>query len=196
MGVGGEGILEALAGFFEGAGFGLVVSRGWIFFELAEVGVEAEPGGAELALIALEEGEVVAGGVLVERAGEGLAGGVVGLGVEGEELFFGVGHAVELPDDLTDLGDEVVLEGGLGVEGFVHLIEVNLVGGITFAGEEGGLGAAVFAGVLGDFGFAFGGARAGGFFGVLAVGGEFFGRNWARSWRFGFERDARHETLP
>jgi len=175
VGVAGEGILDSAAGFDEGAGLGFVVGGRGIFFELAEVGVKAEPGGAELALIALEEGEVVAGGILVEAAGEGLAGGVSNLRVEGEELFFGVGHAVELPDDLGDLGDEVVLHGSGGAEVILHFVEVDFVGGIAFAGEEGGLGAAVFAGVLGDGFFAFGCARAGGFFGVFAVGGEFFG---------------------
>ena len=79
VGVGGEGVLERRAGIAGVAEFVVLIGGGWVFFELAEVGVEAEPGVAELALISFEEGEVVAGGVLVEGAGEGLAGGVVGL---------------------------------------------------------------------------------------------------------------------
>ena len=93
----------------------------------------------------------------------------------------------------------MVLEGGLGAEGLVHLVEVDLVGGGAFGGEEGGLGAAVFAGVLGYFGFAVLRARAGGFFGIGAVGGEFFGGKWfrwARGWSLRVEPDAGHETLP
>jgi hypothetical protein len=142
--------VDAATGFGQGFGFVVGVLGRGIFFELAELVVETEPGGAELAVISFEEGEVVAGGVGVKASGEGLAGEFVVVGVQREKFFFGVGHALELPDDLGDLGDEVVLEGSLGVELFADFVEMDFIGGGAFAGEEGGLGAAVFAGVLGD----------------------------------------------
>jgi hypothetical protein len=57
---------------------------------------------------------------------------------------------VEFPEELGDLAGEVGLQGGVGVEVIEDFVEVDLVGGVAFAGEEGGWGAAVFAGVLED----------------------------------------------
>jgi hypothetical protein len=120
----------------------------------------------------------------VEGGGQGLAGDLVVFGgVEGEEVAFGVLHALEFPEDLGDLAGQVMLEGGAGVEVGLELGLEDFVGGVAFAGEESGLGAAVFAGVLGGFGFALRGAGAGGFLCVGAVGGEFFGRKRFVGWR-------------
>ena len=169
-----EVVFDGLPGFVQGGALvGFVVGWEGVFLELAEEGEQAEVGVAQLALVTLEEGKVVSGGVLVEGGGEGLAGGfAVGL-VHGVEVALGVGHALDFPEDLRDLRYKMVLEGGAGAELFVELDMEDFVGGVAFGGEEGGLGAAVFAGVLGDGLFACFGARAGGFMGVSAVGGEF-----------------------
>ena len=82
-------------------------------------------------------------------AEEGLLG--EGDAFDGEELL-GVDGLVA--------GDEVFAEAG----DFVEVFEAD-------DGEDGG-GEAVFAGVLGGAGFAFGGAGAGGAGGVGAIGGE------------------------
>ena len=130
-----------------------------------------------MALVAGEMDEGVGGGIGVEGVGEGLAGevGALGIGLEFVELALGVLDALEFPEEGGGLGEEGFLEAGGGVEVLADFLFEDLVGGATFVGEKGGLGAeAVFEGVLGGFGFAGGGAGAGGFFGVFAVRGEAF----------------------
>ena len=61
-----------------------------------------------------------------------------------------------------------------------EFFDEDVVGWAAFAVEARGLGAeGVFEGVLGGLFFAVGGARAGGFLGVGAVGGEFAGGDFA-----------------
>jgi len=116
--IGGRGwiakeVFDGLAGFGHFGAFGDVVVGGErVFLELAELGEEAQVLVAELALVAGEEEEIVAGGIVVEGGGEGLAGRfgktiVIGDGVEVVEVALGVGHALELPEDLGDLRDQV-----------------------------------------------------------------------------------------
>jgi hypothetical protein len=111
-------------------------------------------------LVPLVEGLVEAGG---EEAGFEAGGAEQGLLGEGDALdgeeFLGV-------DGLVD-GHGVVPE----VRNFVDVFEAD--------DGEGGGGEAVFTGVLGGAGLAFGGARAGGTSGVGAIGGELFaGNGW------------------
>ena len=92
------------------------------------------------------------------------------------ELVFGFVGALQAPEEGGELVEEVELEGVLGVEGFFEFFDEDVVGGGAFGFEAWGLGAeAVFEGVLGGVFFAVGSARAGRFFGVAAVGGEFAG---------------------
>jgi hypothetical protein len=108
----------------------------------------------------------------VEGGGQGFAGGLIFIcGVEGVEVALGVLHALQLPEDLGDLGDDEVLHGGAGAEVGFHFSAEDFVGGIALGGEQGSVGAAVFAGVLGDGFFSVFGAGAGGFAGVGTVGG-------------------------
>ena len=106
------------------------------------------------------EGFVEAGGEEAGLEAGGAEHGLLGEGhaLDGEE-FLGV-------DGLVD-GDEVGFEMG----DFLEVFEAD--------DGEGGGGEAVFAGVLGGAGLAFGGAGAGGLGGVGAIGGElFFGDGW------------------
>jgi hypothetical protein len=165
-------------GFF--AGPGGFVGAGWrgvgFFLEVAEFLMQAQGGVLEVALVALEEEERVGGGVFVEGSREGCAGGFVGAaaGFEGEQFALGVAQAGEFPESVGELvGEDAGGEGG-GVVAFLDFVAVGVVGGFAFVGEAGGLGAeAVFEGVEGGDFLAGGGAWAGGFSGVAAVGGEF-----------------------
>ena len=93
------------------------------------------------------------------------------MGGEGEEVAFDVVDALEFPEERGGLGEEVELQGALGVEVLFDFVFEDLVGGGAFIGEEGGIGAeAVFGGVLGGFLFTALGAGPCGFLGVFAVG--------------------------
>ena len=94
----------------------------------------------------------------------------------GEDFAFDLGDAVELPGGQDELLGESTLFDGLGVEFFEVAFGEEVVVGGVFGWQQGGLrGEAVLEGVEGGFGFAGGGARAGGFLGVEAVGGRFRG---------------------
>ena len=96
-----------------------------------------------------------------------------------EEVSLGLGEAIEAPDEGGDVGEENALEGGAGAEDFFELVTMGLEGERVFSVEVGvGVGDAVFQGVFGDFFLSCGGAGAGGFLGVGAVGGEAFGGDW------------------
>lgn len=127
----------------------------------------------------------------MEGFGQGEAGWVVVFLLEVVELFFGVVGALETPENGGELVEEVELDGVGGAEGLAQLLDEDVVGGGAFVLEAWGLGAeAVFEGVLGGDSFAGGGARAGGLFGVLAVGGEFSGGDFeAFFWGAGWARD-------
>jgi hypothetical protein len=67
--------------------------------------------------------------------------------------------------------EEVGLGGGLGAVFGAELGDEVVEIGLAFAGEEGGEGVeAMFEGVLGGAEFSVGGAGAGGFLGVCAIG--------------------------
>jgi hypothetical protein len=75
------------------------------------------------------------------------------------------------------------LEGFLGVDGLVDGQEVSSETGDgveVFEADDGELGSpeAVFAGVLGGAGLAFGGAGSGGSGGVGTIGGKLLKREW------------------
>jgi hypothetical protein len=95
----------------------------------------------------------------------------------GEEAGFQAG---DTEDGLLGEGHAFDGEEFLGIDGLVEVDEVGLeIGeilevfeaddGVSFGGES------VFAGVLSGTGFAFRGARAGGFGGIGAIGGELLG---------------------
>jgi hypothetical protein len=112
----------------------------------------------------LGEGFVVAAG-LVERIGEGRG--------------FEARDAAHAPLGVGELADEGLFEGVGGLEEFFEFGDERLEIGGIFAGQERGFrflsGAeTVFAGVLGGFGFAGTGARAGAALGVEAIGLELF----------------------
>src|SRR6266496_1118953 len=98
VGVGSEGFVRRDGvgpgtlggdGLFVGVGGG----GGVMFLEVVVGAEQAEEGVLHAALVAVEEEEGVAGGVLVEGLGEEVAGGLAGGGgFEGEELAFGVGE--------------------------------------------------------------------------------------------------------
>src|SRR5205814_6669722 len=111
-----------------------------------------------MAVVAGIGQEGVGGGVFVEGFGEGEAGRIIVLLLEGIKLRFGVVGALETPENGAELVEEVELDGVGGVEGFFELFDEDVVGGGAFVGEAGGLGAeAVFEGVLGGILFACGG---------------------------------------
>jgi hypothetical protein len=117
-------------------------------------------------------------GVVFGGFGECLGGGGV-VGIDGGEVEGGVGleDALETPGEGDGAVGEVELGGGLGGEGLEPVLaELGEFFGVI-GGEDGGLCvAAVAEGVLGGGLFALGGAGAGGFLGVGAVGLEtFFG---------------------
>ena len=97
--------------------------------------------------------------------------------------------AVSEPAGFGHIVDEVLFGGRGGVVfGEVAVEEVGVIVGV-FGWEEGEAtvmtGQAVGEAVLGGDGFAFVGDRAGGFLGVLTIGGETVGRD------FGEEREGR-----
>jgi hypothetical protein len=93
-------------------------------------------------------------------------------------------HAEEALDFMLSHGDALDGVVLLGVDGAVAshgiVAEFGEILDVFEAGEGEGAGAeAVFAGILGGAGFAFGGARAGGTLGVGSIGGEpFFGEGF------------------
>ena len=92
------------------------------------------------------------------------------------DVGFGAVEAVGKPVGGEEGLDEEAVFGGVGLEAVV--VGGGEGGEIVegFAGEEDGFGGDTeFEGVEAADGFAFGGARTGGFLGVGAIGGELFG---------------------
>ena len=119
---------------------------------------------------ALEAGEFV--GVLGEDAGEGgvvyVEDALVDLGLNGAE-------AAEEPVAIDEGVDEQALVGGGGAEAAVVFVDEFLEGGESFAADELSFGVdAGFEGIHGGAGLALGGAGAGGFLRVEAIGCELF----------------------
>ena len=169
---GGVVLAETMEG--GGGGFaGRWGSGGWGFGEEGGGDEVVGGGGREDGFFGKRQG-VAAGGVLIFDVGTVLAPfdhERVAVGDFGEDFGFDFGNAVELPGDGNELLGEGELFDGLGVECFEVALGEKLVVGGVFGGEQGGLrGQAVFEGVEGGFGFAGGGAGAGGFLGVEAVG--------------------------
>jgi hypothetical protein len=181
----GLGGLEFFEGFVIGAAEGVLVA-----VELDKGVVFAVP----------KEGDAEEAGVLVvDRfpAGTGgLAGGEFAV-LDQAHLFHAIGK--EAGFDAHDAAETPFGPGQLaeaGLLGFVgglvdgaEAVEEGLEFGGVLHGEEGVAGAeAVGAAVIGDFGFALGGARAGGELGVAAVGvdlelGRHGGTSGGRLWR-------------
>ena len=130
--------------------------------DLGEDGVFGAPGVAEFGLVAVA-------GVFDVAVAVGVLGGLFFAGGD-EDLGFGAVVAGEAPVGVGELFDEIAADVGLGfVEGEVE-VEVGLVGGGVFVGEEAGLGVdAVAEGVEADAVFPCVGTWAGGEFGVVAV---------------------------
>jgi hypothetical protein len=124
-------------------------------------------GGERFAMVLVGEGggERGFGGVVEEEVGafDGLCEGF---------RFDAVGP-VEAPEGFGELIGEEGFFGGDGGEGGEGLLAEFVEIGLGFAGQDEAGGAeAVGEAVLAGGGFAFGGAGAGGFAGVLAVGGR------------------------
>lgn len=154
-----------------GAGIELFLAEGEELFESAIIGARE---------VGLVTGEVVEVGVTI---GEGAGHGAIDFflscvwsdigHVEVDEAGFHAGATVE-----TDLeAGHAFDEGGFGGRGRVKGFEERFKDGregvevFTPRGDVGG-GEPVLQGVLRGAVFAFGGTRAGGFFGVVAVGPE------------------------
>ena len=163
----GRGGLEFVFGLVVGAAEGVLVAR-----ELDEDVVFAVP----------KEGDAKEAGFLVVDdfpTGTGPLGGGVGAILDQAHLFQAIGHEAALDADHaaeTPLGPGHLAEAALLglVGGAVSGAEAGQEGlelGGVLDGEEGVAGGeAVRAAVVCDFGFAFGGARAGGELGVAAIG--------------------------
>jgi hypothetical protein len=164
-----------LDGLFGGLGLGLF-GQFRNFGESREVGVVF--GGA----VGLKGAELLDGAVV----GALRASLVAGEAVEdsgffaAEEIFeiaaadfgFDAAEALEIPGGVEDLAEGDGFEGALGVElGFEGVAELGEVVFFIAADDEMLRGEAVFEGVLGDAGFAFGRDRAGGVERVGSVGG-------------------------
>jgi hypothetical protein len=109
---------------------------------------------------------------LTQGLGEASQGTGGFFGVEGVEGFvleaFG---ALESPGEADGAVGEGGFEGALGGQFGEHLVAVGLEFAWIFANDDGVAGdQAVLESVLGDGGLACGGAGAGGFLGVLAIG--------------------------
>jgi hypothetical protein len=170
---GGVVLAEAVEGGAEGFASG-GGSGSWGFGEERE-GDEVVGGGGRDDGFFGEGQRVAAEGVLVFDVGTVLApfdDERVAVLVFGEDFGFDLRNAVELPGGQDELLGEVELFDGLGVEFFeVALGEEVVVGGVLRRKQRGLGSEAVFEGVEGGFGFAGGGAGAGGFLGVETVGG-------------------------
>jgi hypothetical protein len=166
-------LAEAVEGGAEGfAGGGS--SGGWGFGEEGE-GDEVVGGGGWDGGFFGKGQRVAAESVLIFDVGTVLApfdDERVAVFVFGEDFGFDLRDAVELPGGQDELLGEVELLDGLGVEFFeVALGEEVVVGGVLRRKQWGLRSEAVFEGVEGGFGFAGGGAGAGGFKGIETVGG-------------------------
>jgi hypothetical protein len=119
------------------------------------------------------------------------------MGLPGEEAGLEAGGA---KDGLLGEGDALDGEEFLGIDGLVDGHGVGFeIGDFVDVFEaddgEGGGSEAVFTGILGGAGLAFGGARAGGTSGVGAIGGELFAGNGFRfRFRAGHELALRFEV--
>jgi hypothetical protein len=163
----GRGGLEFVFGLVVGAAEGVLVAR-----ELDEDVVFAVP----------KEGDAEQAGFLVVDdlpAGTGPLGCGIGAVLDQAHLFQAVGveaaldanHAAETPLGPGHLAEAALLGFVGGAVSGAQAGQEGLKFGGVLDGEEGVAGAeAVGAAVVCDFGFAFGGARAGGELGVAAVG--------------------------
>lgn len=147
---------------------------------LAELGEFAMVSGDGAAVAFEFELDAVIGAAAVIEGFGGEGDFAVGVGgfadlfdAGGEEFGGGAAEAAVKPFAFDGFFDDLVFElaggGEFGVVGGAEELEgVGVVGGEEDGGDlsEG----AVFAGVLGDGAFAFGGGGSGGFFGVGAVG--------------------------
>ena len=89
-----------------------------------------------------------------------------------QKLIFDGGNLLEFPSDLGQLVDQGIEHGGVGA---IFHLKMAKQGIKSRVGWGFGGGEAVFGGILGTSGFAFGGAWAGGEEGVGAIGGGFAG---------------------
>ncbi|MGA2498069.1 MAG: hypothetical protein ABSH20_10025 [Tepidisphaeraceae bacterium] len=164
-----EAVEGGAEGFAGGGGAG-----GWGFGEEGEGDEVVGGGGRDDGFFGERQG-MAAEGVLIFDVGTVLApfdDERVAIFVFGEDFGFDLRDAVELPGNGDELLGEVELFDGLGVEFFEVAFGEEVVGGGVFGGKKRGLGSeAVFEGVEGGFGFAGGGAGAGGFKGIETVGG-------------------------
>ena len=165
-----------------------VVTRGLDVEEFVE---GAEEGAVEGGVVTVDFGEeFLLAGADEDEAGVGVGGHDGSAGLVGAEDFAadaflvdvvqahaeeGFGHvdAAETPCDVGELVDEEGFGGSLGVVFGVEGLTVGVEVFALFAEEDGGLGGeGVFEGVERGDGFAFGGAGAGAFECVGAVGEE------------------------
>ncbi len=204
----GEGVESARSGAAGGCGLGaggsvgsigsrilIGIGRGGdLFLDVEEAGDELAEFAVQALLVAIQQNEGVVG-IIREAMGEDAAGvgrGAVGAGrdfggLDVEEVVFGLLDAAELPGEVDDAVEEGELDGVAGAEVAFQFVAEGGEGGGAFAGEDGGVGAdAVLEGVEAGAGFALGRARAGGFQGVGAVGGETAWGDGGRVWGLGF----------
>jgi hypothetical protein len=163
----GGGGLELVAGLVVGAAEGVLVAR-----ELDEGVVFAVP----------IEGDTEETGFLVVALlpdGTGRFGGGVGAFVDLAGAFHAIGvkagfdanHAAETPVGPGHLAEAELLGIVGGLVGGAEAVEEGLEFGGVLDREDGVAGGEVVGtAVVGDFGFAFGGAWAGGELGVAAIG--------------------------
>jgi hypothetical protein len=166
----GRGGRELVAGLVVGAAEGVLVAR-----ELDEGVVFAVP----IERDAEEAGFLVVA-LLPDGAGRFRGGVGAVLGLAG--LFQAIGvkagldadHAAETPIGPGHLAEAELLGLVGGLEGGAEAVEEGLEFGGVLDREDGVAGAEVVgAAVMGDFGFALGGAWAGGEQGVAAIGVDF-----------------------
>jgi hypothetical protein len=163
----GLGGRELVAGLVVGAAEGVFVARELdegVVFAVPIEGDAEEAGFLVVALLADGTGRLGGGvGAVLDLAGAFQAIGV--------EAALDAGHAAEAPVGPGHLAEAELLSFVGGLEGGAEAVEEGLEFGGVLDGEDGVAGGeAVGAAVMGDFGFACGGARAGGAQGVAAIG--------------------------
>jgi hypothetical protein len=163
----GPGGRELVAGLVVGAAEGILVARELdegVVFAVPKEGDTKEAGFLVVALLADGAGRL-GGGV---GAIHDLAGAFHAVGVQ---AALDADHAAETPVGPGHLAEAELLGLVDGLEGGAEAVEEGLEFGGVLVGEEGVAGGEVVgAAVAGDFGFALGGAWAGGELGVTAVG--------------------------
>jgi hypothetical protein len=163
----GRGGLELVAGLVVGAAEGVLVARELDEGVVFAVPIERDTEDASFVVVALlADGAGRFGGGV--GAIHDLAGAFHAVGVQ---AALDADHAAETPVGAGHLAEAELLGLVGGLEGGAEAVEEGLEFGGVLDGEDGVAGGEVVGtAVMGDFGFAFGGAWAGGELGVAAIG--------------------------